>query len=245
MPWKDRLYNSYVSSGQASTGRLSSAISADDFFAPRAASIQHIVEKHVPTDRGARILDLACGHGAFLYFLKKAGYTNISGADISQEQIDVAHRLGIPEAKCCNLFSELADTSSESVDVLLLMDVLEHLTMDELFQALDEAFRVLKKGGTCIAHVPNAEGLYGMRIRYGDLTHERAFAPKSAQQIFNAVRFTNVQCFEDRPQPHGAVSFIRRVIWEVGTAPHRLLLAAELGDLKFVLSHSMLITATR
>jgi cyclopropane fatty-acyl-phospholipid synthase-like methyltransferase len=56
------------------------------------------------------------------------------------------------------------------------MDVIEHLTRQELFDLLDSVYRVLAPGGVCLVHVPNAEGLYGMRIRYGDFTHELAFS---------------------------------------------------------------------
>jgi hypothetical protein len=55
------------------------------------------------------------------------------------------------------------------------MDFLEHLTKQELFCSPDMIRRVLKPHGFRIAQVPNAEGSYGMRVRYGDMTHEQAF----------------------------------------------------------------------
>jgi hypothetical protein len=64
------------------------------------------------------------------------------------------------------------------------MDILEHLENDELFGVLDQTFRVLAKGGICLAHVPNGEGLYGMRVRFGDLSHARAFPPGSRINSF-------------------------------------------------------------
>ncbi len=105
------------------------------------------------------------------------------------EQVELAHRLGVPEVKHGDLNSCLEHADSASVDVVLLMDVLEHLTRQELFDTLDEVYRILRPGGRCIAHVPNAEGLFGMRIRYGDLTHEMAFTPESAQQLFTTIGF--------------------------------------------------------
>ena len=68
-----------------------------------------------------------------------------------------------------------------------------------------------------------------MKIRYGDFTHELAFTPKSASQVFRVAGFREVRCFEDKPRVHGLTSLARRIIWDVGTLPSRLLLAAETG----------------
>ncbi len=246
MSWKSRLYDGYVSSGQASVEQ-SSSIAPDPkrHFASRATYIRSVIAQHLPQDHSARIVDLACGHGSFLYFLRTAGFTNISGCDISAEQVELAHKLGIPEAKCSDINSELQSISPGSVDAVVMMDILEHLENDELFAILDHVFLVMKPGGKLLAHVPNAEGLFGMRIRYGDLTHERAFGPKSAEQLLRTVGFKNVQCFEDRPKVHGVKSLIRRILWDAGTLPHRILLSAETGGRDFVLSQNMLITAQK
>jgi SAM-dependent methyltransferase len=246
MKWKTRLYNGYVSSGQASVAesRLSTQ-NPERVFQSRAPYIRSVIARHLPQERTGRIVDLACGYGAFLYYLRAAGYTNVSGVDISQEQIDVAHKLGVREAKCSDMLTELNEITSESIDAVLMMDVLEHLENDELFEVLDQVFRVTKKNGVCVAHVPNAEGIYGMRIRYGDLTHERAFAPKAAQQLFRTIGFKDVRCFEDRPQIHGLKSLTRRFIWSVGTVGHRVLLSAETGSRGFILSQNMLLSARK
>ena len=235
-----------MSSGQASVEQDSSlAIDPKRHFASRATYIRSVIARHLPQDHSARIVDLACGHGAFLYFLRTAGYTNISGCDISAEQVELAHKLGILEAKCGDIRSELLGIPPGSVDAVVMMDILEHLENDELFVVLDHIFVAMKTGGTFVAHVPNAEGLYGMRIRYGDLTHERAFGPESAEQLLRTIGFKNVQCFEDRPKVHGVKSLMRRIVWDIGTLPHRLLLSAETGGRDFVLSQNMLITARK
>lgn len=247
MDWKTRLYNGYVSSGQANATLLDrpAVEHPETVFASRRAFVQDIISRHMPQDRGAKILDLACGHGAFLHYLRLAGYANCSGVDISPEQIELARRLGVSAASCGDILVELKRAGSGSVDAILLMDILEHLENDELFEVLDQTFRVLAKGGICLAHVPNGEGLYGMRVRFGDLTHARAFTPRSADQLFRTVGFVRVECFEDVPVVHGIKSLARRAIWTAGTVPHRILLAAETGTRRFVLSQNMLIKAYR
>ena len=180
-----------------------------------------------------------------LHYLRDAGYRNTAGVDVSPEQIARAHRLGLTDVRHADIDGFLDETAACSVDVVLLMDVLEHLTREELFRTLDGVVRVLANGGVCIAHMPNAEGLFGMRIRYGDFTHEQAFTAQSSRQVFRAVGFSRVSCHEDKPVVHGPISFARRVIWDAGTLPYRVLLAAETGSWGAILSQNLLVRAVK
>ena len=205
--WRSKLYASYVSSGQAGG---STPTDPEAHFAPRRAFLLHILKTHLPADRDARIVELGCGHGAALYFLQQLGYRNAEGMDISAEQVELAHRLGIATARLGDLESALAAQPDASVDVVLAFDVFEHLDRAELFATTAEVRRVLKPGGICLLHVPNAEGLFGNRVRFGDLTHELAFTPSSVRQLFRCFGFREVLCFEDKPAVHGLKSAVRR-----------------------------------
>jgi len=71
-------------------------------------------------DRSARILDLGCGHGAFIYFLREAGYTDVVGVDKSPEQVAEAKRLGIDGVHEADLWD---DRSPVSVPVNMRVSV--------------------------------------------------------------------------------------------------------------------------
>jgi hypothetical protein len=102
---------------------------------------------------------------------------------------------------------------------------------------------VLNPGGKFVFHVPNAEGIFGTRIRYSDITHEQSFTLTSAIQLLRAVGFCNISGHEDKPIPHGVKRAVRRLIWEIGTIPFRLLLLAENGTGGAILSQNMLVVA--
>ncbi len=239
--WKGRLYVHYVSSGQANATETT----ARSNFTVRAAYIRSLIGRHIPLDRKARIVDLGCGHGTFLYFLKEAGYRNIAGVDISQEQIELAHQLGILEAQIGEVIPFLEESEPASIDAFLLIDVIEHLTNNDMFRTLDLVYRALRPGGRCIVHVPNGEGLFGMGVRYGDLTHENAFSTMSARQLFSTIGFRDIHTFEDKPIVHGAKSLIRRIIWDFSTFFLRALYMAETGSSNVILSRNMVITAIK
>lgn len=240
--WKSHLYQCYVSSGQTRDGTLSAAGRPR----PPRAQFRSMIRRHFPADRRTPIVDIGCGHGLLLHFLREAGYQNLRGVDTSEEQVALAERLGVPGVECGDAMGFLRTLPDESVGVACLLDVLEHLTRPEAFEMAGEIRRVLTREGRCIVHTPNAEGIFGMRIRYGDLTHEQAFTRRSIQQMFRSLGFRGVSCFEDKPVVHGIRSLVRRALWETGTLPFRLLLTAETGNPgEFILSQNFLSVAQK
>jgi 2-polyprenyl-3-methyl-5-hydroxy-6-metoxy-1,4-benzoquinol methylase len=237
--WKSEFYDAYVSSGHA----LDTGEPAPSLFRQREYYLRNLIAKHIPADRDLKIIDLACGPGALLYFLELAGYRNIQGVDISDEQIAVARRVGVRSASCASLEECLDSQADSSVDVILAIDILEHFTPPQIMEILRSIRRVLKPGGRCVVHVPNGEAINGMNFFYGDLTHETALTKGSAKQLFRVAGFREVRCYEDRPIVHGAKSLVRRIIWDVGTLPNRLLRAAEEGCFGAILSQDLMIEA--
>jgi len=114
--------------------------------------------------------------------------------------------------------------------VVVAFDVIEHFTRDELLGFVDQVQRVLRPGGRWIIHTPNGESPFCGRMRYWDLTHELAFTRTSIIQLLLSSGFSNVQCFEDAPIPHGLTSAGRWLLWKAIRSGLRLYLAAETGD---------------
>jgi 2-polyprenyl-3-methyl-5-hydroxy-6-metoxy-1,4-benzoquinol methylase len=235
--WRERLYDSYVSTGQA--GNILDRKSLEHPY------FERLIKKHLPNRKDISIADLACGHGSLLYSLKRLGFHNIQGVDISQEQIDIAHKGGVPEAKCQDINVFLEENKDHRFDAVFLMDILEHLTNQEILDLLDKVNNSLKDNGIVVIHVPNGAGIFGMTIRYGDFTHFNAFTPKSIQQVLRACRFQQVDCFEDKPIVHGVKSLVRFVLWQVLTLPFHLLLTAETGVMNHIFSQNMLVISRK
>jgi len=234
LDWKHRVYSAYVSSGQAHL-----------VLAAQRRYLSRVIRTHFPADRKVRILDVGCGNGTLLWFLAQHGYSNLRGVDGSAEQVQVAKNRGIDCVELGDGLATLRETPSSSVDIICLFDLLEHLTRQECFDLLTEVYRVLVPSGLCIGHVPNAEGIFGSRVRYGDLTHEQAFTESSIRQMFRCLSYSKVRSWEDTPSLRGWVSAIRRVLWTVGTLPIRILFAAETGGFRVILSQNLLFVAQR
>jgi 2-polyprenyl-3-methyl-5-hydroxy-6-metoxy-1,4-benzoquinol methylase len=63
-----------------------------------------------------KILDIGCGNGSLLAAAKEKGYTNVTGIDISPEQVEIANKLGVAEVRQGNL-NDLINAGTETFDL--------------------------------------------------------------------------------------------------------------------------------
>lgn len=225
--YRTRIYNAYLS---CTYKPMAPETLAD--LKPRVPFLRRLVRRHFPPDVNASVLDLGCGHGALIHVAREAGYRNVQGVDGSLEQVLAAERLGIEGVRHADVMEALAGKGNTSLDCVVSFDLIEHFTKDELIFLVDEVHRVLKPAGRWIIHTPNAESPFGMRMLYSDLTHELALTRTSLSQLMLSSEFSRVDCFEDRPVPHGLKSAVRWVLWKCIRSMWRLYLAVETGEIR-------------
>ena len=114
--------------------------------------------------------------------------------------------------------------------VVIATDFLEHLTRLEAVQALDRIKRSLRPGGSLIMRVPNAGSPFGGALRYGDLTHETSYTPRSLRQLGAAAGFPTIEIYACPPPVHGFKSALRAAMWWVVAATMKVALIAETGQ---------------
>jgi len=96
-----------------------------------------------------------------------------------------------------------------------------------------------------IIHLPNALEVSGMKIHYGDFTHESASRSRSRSivQVLSVCGFGKVNCYEDSPIIHSLNSFFRFIICYLLISFFRLLLLSETVATKHNLSQNILVLA--
>jgi SAM-dependent methyltransferase len=171
------------------------------------------IERYLPADQQAVIVDIGCGSGQFVAALRRHGYRAVTGIDASADQVELAKRLGIDAIELGTGLDYLERQPDASVDCFWLFDVIEHLTRRELLSWLRAMLRVLKPGGRIVAHLPNSAGLMGAHIAFGDITHETFLNETSCRQLFTAVGYESVRIDDDPPLPHGFKSRCRAWLW--------------------------------
>ena len=225
---------------------LPSSIGDREALELRRPYLEMIIRVFFPARREISILDVGCGSGALLYFLRKLGYQDCEGVDAVAEQVAAAQRLGIRGVRQADAIEALTAAPAESRDVIVAFDVLEHLGDDDLNRFLYESHRVLKAEGRVIIHTCNAGSPFGMLMRYGDITHRRAFTKNSIEQILRAHNFIDVRCIESAPVIHGLKSAARAILWKAMRSVLRLWLLAELGSAQgAILTQNFLVVAFR
>jgi SAM-dependent methyltransferase len=151
-------------------------------FELRAKYYRWYTQDWLPADRSAPALDIGCGSGQFVYFLKHEGWTHAAGIDLDEEQTAMGRDLGL-DCSVMDSTKLLADRPNH-YQLISLLDIIEHFTLEELYPFLQQVVDSLKPGGTLIVSVPNADSPVGLHTRYSDITHEESFSILSLRELF-------------------------------------------------------------
>lgn len=152
------------------------------------AVFERTVGRHLPVDRTARCLDLACGEGALLAYLRAKGFTDAAGIDLSPENVALCRAAGL-DVRLGDVREAGVLRQAGSVDLVTAFDIVEHLPKPEAGTFVELIRTLLRPGGTAILQTPNLGGLNGAYHRYNDLTHEFGLTEKSAVDLALAAGF--------------------------------------------------------
>lgn len=167
----------------------------------------------LPENKDASIFEVACGWGRLLLFFRERGYCNLKGVDISSEQVTIARqKFGCVEQGDA---IERLESFPCAFDLIVGIDLIEHLTKDEALKFLEKCYRALKPGGRIILQTPNAESPWGMKIKYGDFTHENAYTPDALKKLLQLYGFSEIEYRAADPVVHGIKSFVRFWLWKL------------------------------
>ena len=145
-------------------------------------------------DKKNNILDLGCGYGSFLYFLQSHRYENVTGVDISTEEVRICKKLFKTYQFHQEDIFEYVYNTKEKFDVIYLSHVLEHVKKDQIFEFLQDVKNILTDDGYFIIVVPNSAAYFNAAAnRYGDLTHEIGFTEISLSQLLMVAEFSDIE----------------------------------------------------
>ncbi len=146
----------------------------------------------------AKVMELGCSHGSFIALLRQAGY-DASGVEMSPWVVDYAKEtFGVPVVTGP---IETLDIAPGSLDVIVLMDVLEHLPDPE--GTMRQCLTLLKPDGLLLVQTPQyKEGAdYASMVAAGtpflDMLipeeHIYLFSDRSATQLFKQLGAEYIQ----------------------------------------------------
>jgi len=204
-----------------------------EYYDLAAALLKRRLGLWMPQVKEARCLDLACGCGEMLYCLEREGIKNTAGVDLCREEIDEGRSFVKGNLVHSDVLEYLRQTDSKSLDFVTAFNFLEHLSKEYLRDVLLETRRVLRPGGTLVGMVPNSISPFSGITRYWDITHEWAFSPNNFRQLAALAGFdSEVEFRECGPVPHGPISGIRYLLWQLIRLGIAGWLLVELADRK-------------
>lgn len=208
--YRKRIFDLYAS-------RSKEDVNSFDLIAARkwGKAYDYFLRQWLPHDKNAQILDVACGGGRLLHFFKEKGYVNLTGVDISPEQVSLSKQV-VDQVYEKNILDFL-ETTNQKFDLIVGLDIIEHLYKAEVFGFLDLCYSRLNNGGRLILATPNADSPFFNSVRYGDFTHENAFTPNALNWVARISGFKQGTARELNPVPlrYGFLSTIRFLLWKI------------------------------
>ncbi len=186
MKYRDILFKEYTTTAL----KAHTPVSKDAYDLREQAFCQKF-KNIIPDDKSTPILDIGCGMGFFLWYLQNNGFTNAVGIDISPEQIEIARSFGVDGIQLCG-WKEYLAAKPATFGFVMLDNVIEHLTKDEITELLIAILTALKPGGRIYISTPNSGSLFGVPLAFIDFTHEVFFTAASLSQVLVACGFSTV-----------------------------------------------------
>ncbi len=203
-----RVYQRYTS-----TSVLADKAQLSNVLRENALRFKSWYGDYLPKSKSASILDVGCGFGKNIFALLESQYTQVTGIDISSEQVEVANselNLGM-RIKCGDALDFLLQ-DDRTYDCILLIDVLEHLDLSDALKLGELIVAKLNSGGILVLQVPN--GLAPLSpFSWGDITHKRCFTSDSLAQYLRLIGFVESILFELPPAGSGLKELVRRLMW--------------------------------
>jgi 2-polyprenyl-3-methyl-5-hydroxy-6-metoxy-1,4-benzoquinol methylase len=188
--FRHQLYERYVSSHFRTVHSIDS-----DQLESYARFYRSTIKQFLPGDKNAHVLEVGCGLGHFLYFLKSEGYVNHHGIDIGREQIEACKQHVTTQVELVEDTKSYLDGHPRKFEAIVFIDVFEHLEESEFFPILDAVKEALTPTGKLIISVPNAACFTSLVTLYGDLTHRRLFSESSLSQLLTCAGFDSVNLY--------------------------------------------------
>lgn len=123
------------------------------------------------------VLDIGCGRGELLEVLRSAEI-KAYGVDINEAHVSLCQERGL-DVRHEDALSHLDSVPPASLGGVTAIQLVEHLSVEDVIELIDRAIIALQHGGVLILETPNPDNLtVGASSFYLDPTHKRPLPPQ-------------------------------------------------------------------
>lgn len=139
------------------------------------------------------IVDVGCGRGEFVQLMKSRGFKDVWGIELDSRLVKEAQEDGL-DVRDGDGLKILGALPNESLGTIVLLQVIEHLTIQQQLDLVLIAFDKLKPGGRIIVESVNPQSLYNYAHAFFiDPTHTRPVHPAYLSFVFEQAGFGEVK----------------------------------------------------
>jgi 2-polyprenyl-3-methyl-5-hydroxy-6-metoxy-1,4-benzoquinol methylase len=166
-----------------------------------------------------RLLDVGCGPGTFIAHVATA-HERV-GIDLSRNQISYAERhYGGPDRRFIRCTAEQLPEEAGRFDAITAIELIEHLSPEEVKVTLEAAVARLEPGGKLVITTPNFGGVWplveALVNRFGDVSYEMQHTNKFTRSSL-AVLLSMLGLREARVSTYiGFAPFAAALGWSFG-----------------------------
>lgn len=181
---------------QEARRRFRPTFRAADFEAAFRGSASELEERYQDLaqrfDGQSPVLDIGCGRGEMLELLRRIGI-EARGVEMDADLVDDARSRGLDVVHGDGL-AKLGAEADGSLGGLVLIQVAEHLSPQDLVDLVGLAFDKLRPGGRAVIETINPQSLYVYaRAFYLDPTHDHLVHPAYLEFLFRQAGFPTVE----------------------------------------------------
>lgn len=156
---------------------------------------QEIREKHYSliadlVHEGDRVVDVGAGDGTFLRLVRERGGHGV-GIELDPAKVEVCRVAGLDVRHCR---AQDFDWDREQVDFVSLLQIVEHMSPDDVLQILSRAAGALSARGRIFIVTPNYVNPFVANMNFWlDVTHVRPYPEQLLSKMLEILGFPYVQ----------------------------------------------------
>ncbi|NMG16353.1 class I SAM-dependent methyltransferase [Aromatoleum bremense] len=147
---------------------------------------------------GLRILDIGCGAGEFLAFLRNKGIPGV-GIDLSATEVQRAVAAGLDVVHATA--AEFLQRTDECFAAITLLQVIEHLPPEDLLPTLEACVARLAPGGLLLVETINLRHPLAINGFYTDPTHQKPLSDNYLGFVLQWLGLQGVRILYNLPDP--------------------------------------------
>ena len=159
-----------------------------------------LLELIIDKNKTPKIIDIGCGRGEWLKRWQNK-FTECYGIELDSKMIELCRDSGLNVIEGDAILS-LSKVSNNSISVITIFHMIEHMEYTKLFDLIKECYRVLSDNGVLIIETPSIDNLLvSSKLFYTDPTHITHINPDTLLFFIGKFGFNKANYYYIHPGP--------------------------------------------